>query len=131
MGSFCCLFIETPCFMKILNLALAAIFVLFAAVQYNDPDPIHWMALYLFVAGVCGFAAFGKYNKYVLWAGMAVCAVWLALTAHDFIDWIKMGEPSIVSEMKATEPHIELTREFLGVAICLVVLIWQAWRSQR
>jgi hypothetical protein len=117
--------------MKIANLILAVLFALFAAVQYNDPDPLHWMALYLFVAGVCGFAAFGKSNKYVLWAGIAVCAVWLAFTLHDFIDWVKMGEPSIVSEMKATEPHIELTREFLGVAVCLIALIWQVWRRKK
>jgi hypothetical protein len=114
--------------MKILHLTFAALFALFAAVQYNDPDPWHWMALYLFVAGVCGFAAFGKTSKYVLWLGLAVCAVWLALTAHDFVEWLRMGSPSIVSEMKATEPHIELTREFLGVAVCLAVLAWQAWR---
>ncbi|MBI1225055.1 MAG: hypothetical protein GC192_07430 [Bacteroidetes bacterium] len=117
--------------MKIFNLVLTTLFILFAAVQYNDPDPIHWMALYLFVAAVCGFAAFGKFNKYVLWVGIAICVVWLAFTTHDFIDWIRLGEPSIVSEMKATEPHVELTREFFGVLICLVVLIWQYWRSRK
>ncbi len=32
--------------MKILYWILAALFLLFAAVQYNDPDPIPWMLLY-------------------------------------------------------------------------------------
>ena len=124
-------FFERYSIMKIFNLVLAVLFVLFAAVQYNDPDPLHWAALYLFVAGVCGFAAFGRYNKYVLWAGIVVCLVWLAFTTHDFVEWIRAGSPSIVSEMKANEPHIELTREFLGVGICLVVLVWQAMRFRK
>lgn len=65
--------------MKILNLILTILFILFAAVQYNDPDPIHWMALYLFVAAVCGFAAFGKYNKYGSgWAWQFVQFGWLS-----------------------------------------------------
>lgn len=75
--------------MKTLNLILVGLFVLFAAVQWNDPDPVHWMALYLFVAGICGFAAFGKHNKYLLWAGIVVCTIWVAITAQDFVDWMK------------------------------------------
>jgi len=117
--------------MKYLTLLLAVVFLLFAAVQYNDPDPIHWIALYLYTAAICGFAAFGKFNKYALWAELAVTTVWVALTIPDFIDWIKMGEPNIAGQMKATEPYIEMTREFLGVLMCWFVVLWQLWRVRK
>ncbi|MEK7257963.1 MAG: transmembrane 220 family protein, partial [Bacteroidota bacterium] len=118
-------------FMKILNLVLAALFVLFAALQYNDPDPLRWAAMYVFVAGVCGFAAFGKYNKYVLWAGIAVCLVWLAVWLPEFLNWLDMGAPNIATSMKAETPYIEYTREFFGLLICLGVFGWQLLRAKK
>ena len=117
--------------MKYLNLFLSVVFLLFAVVQYNDPDPVHWMALYLYTAGVCGFAAFGKYNRIVLWAGLAVISAWVALTIPDFFDWMKMGRPNIAGQMKANEPYIELTREFFGVLMCWATVVWQLWSVRK
>jgi hypothetical protein len=108
--------------MKIVNLLLAALFLVFAWVQINDPDPWLWVALYVFMAGVFAFAAFGKKNKYVLLAGIAVCVIWTALLLPEFINWINMGMPTITGSMKAEEPHIEYTREFLGLFICIIAL---------
>ena len=39
--------------MKNLYLILGLLFVSFAAVQYNDPDPYIWAPYYLLVAGAC------------------------------------------------------------------------------
>ena len=44
-----------------------------------DPDPWAWMAIYLLVAYVCIFAAFGKYHRYVLWGIAGVTTVWMLL----------------------------------------------------
>jgi hypothetical protein len=113
---------------KIATLILCLLFVSFAAVQFNDPDPLPWMALYLYVAALFGLAAFGKFNRYTIWAGLAVCLIWMATLLPDFIHWLQMGAPSIVTEMKATQPHIELTREFLGLGVCLGALVWLRWK---
>ncbi|MEM6879545.1 MAG: transmembrane 220 family protein, partial [Bacteroidota bacterium] len=48
--------------------------------------------------------------------------IWGLIRVPDLVDWIRQGAPSIVEEMKAEAPHIELTREFLGIGICLLVL---------
>lgn len=117
--------------MKFINLLLGLIFILFAAVQYNDPDPLVWMAMYLAVAYVCIFAAFGKYHRYALWAILLVNSIWMLLCVPDFLEWIKMGSPNIASEMKATTPYIENTREFLGLFICWLVLIWHTFRQNK
>lgn len=117
--------------MKTLNLILAGLFLLFAAVQLNDPDPWGWVAMYAFVAGVCGFAAFEKVNRRVLWSGIAVALAWMAFLLPEFIDWVKMGAPNIATGMKAETPYVEFTREFLGLAICMGVLGWQLWRVRK
>ncbi len=115
--------------MKITNLIIAAVFILFAYFQLNDPDPFAWMVLYFFIAAVCVFSAYGRMHKYVLWAGIAGCLIWMGLLLPEFINWIKMGMPNIAGQMKAEEPHVEFTREFLGIGICLAVLIWQLKKS--
>ena len=44
--------------MRILNGILAIVMVLFAVVQYNDPDGVFWAAVYGVGAVWCGLAAF-------------------------------------------------------------------------
>lgn len=117
--------------MKVTNIVISLLFFLFAYFQYNDPDPWGWIALYSFIAVISAFAAFGKYNRYILWGGIGVIIITTAFLLPDFINWLKMGMPSITSSMKAEEPHIEYTREFLGLVLCLGVLIWQLWRIKK
>ncbi len=107
---------------RIQNLIVALIFLVFGLVQLNDPDPWLWVALYTFVAVVFTFAAFGKLNKYVLLGGIGLSLVWTLLLLPEFINWISMGMPTITGSMKAEEPHIEYTREFLGLFICAAAL---------
>ncbi len=117
--------------MKITNLILTALFILFAGFQLNDPDPYAWMALYFFVAVICLFAAYGRINKYLIWTGIAVCLIWMGALLPEFINWVKIGMPNIAGKMKAEEPHIEFTREFLGLGICLAVLFWQLKKQKK
>jgi hypothetical protein len=116
--------------MKIFNLLLTALFLVSAVLQLNDPDPVLWTILYLAIALICGFAAFGKYNRWVILVVMAGCIYELSTLMPAFIQWIRDGMPSITEEMKATTPYVELVREFLGVAISVIVLIFQYVRSR-
>ena len=116
--------------MKYFNLFLALLFALFAAVQLNDPDPWGWVALYGFVAVVSAFAAFGRYHPYLLYLGLGIVLIWMATLFPDFINWVKMGMPTITGSMKAESPHVELTREFLGLLLCALALGWH-WRGAK
>ena len=116
--------------MKIINIILTVLFILFAVVQINDPDPWMWVILYLYVALMTAFAAFGRYISNALWFGLVFCLFKLIRLLPDFISWIQQGMPSIVETMKAEIPYVELTREFLGSTICIVVLIYLKWRSR-
>ena len=49
--------------MKRFNQLFVFIFILFAVVQYNDPDPYLWVPIYLFPAVLCFLAAREKFYK--------------------------------------------------------------------
>ena len=117
--------------MKITNIILGILFFLFAIVQYNDPDPWLWIGLYSLVAIISLLAARGQYISWLILGGLAICLIWLFMLLPDFVNWIKEGMPSITGSMKAEEPHIELTREFLGLVICMAALIFHWVKSRK
>lgn len=104
------------------RIIIAVLFILFAAVQINDPDPWLWIALYAYIAVMAALGLFNVKTKIYVLAGMLICFIWLAILFPDFVRWIKMGMPSIVDQMKAEETHIELVREFLGLLLSIISL---------
>ncbi|MEP7257603.1 MAG: transmembrane 220 family protein [Flavitalea sp.] len=113
--------------MKIFNIIFCILFILFAALQYNDPDPYIWMPIYLYAAGICWLAFRGKYYPLASLAGVAIYAIYAVYLffARDGVeDWITEhhGE-DIAGTMKASTPWIEDTREFFGLVILIVVLL--------
>jgi hypothetical protein len=108
---------------RYLHLVVALLFALFAYWQLNDPDSWAWIAMYLSVAVVAGLAAFGRSSRPLIYIALAAAGIWLVFLIPDFIDWVQMGMPTITGSMKAEAPHIELTREFLGLAICSGTLL--------
>lgn len=116
--------------MKAFNLVLAILFLVFAIVQYNDPDPWLWIATYTFIAIISAMAAFGQYRKWMIGFGVGFCLIHFLFLLPDFVDWFSSGAESIVGSMKAEKPHIELTREFLGLGLCLLVLLFHRKQSK-
>ena len=113
--------------MKIFHLIFCIIFILFAALQYNDPDPYIWMPIYLYAALFCWLAFRGRYFPGYYLAGIAVYlayAAYLFFAADGVLDWInKHHAANIAGTMKAEKPWIEETREFFGLVILIVVLL--------
>lgn len=113
--------------MKILNIFFCIVFIFFAALQYNDPDPYVWMPIYLYAAGLCLLAARNKFYPRAYWLGILVysCyAVYKFFCQDGVLDWIRYhhGE-DIAATMQAEKPWIEETREFFGLVILIVVLL--------
>ena len=113
--------------MKAFNIVWSVLFVLFAALQYNDPDPILWIPIYLFTAVLCALAARGKYYPAVYLIGIAVYGAYAAYKVFDtdgVIDWISQHNAENIAEtMKAGKPWIEESREFFGLVILIIVLV--------
>ncbi len=113
--------------MKAFNLLFFILFVLFAALQYNDPDPYIWMPIYIFAAGLCWLAYRQNYFPKAYLAGIIVYslyAIYLFFTNDGVLDWFNKYEAeNLVQTMKAEKPWIEDTREFGGLLILIIVLL--------
>ena len=117
--------------MKIVSLILALLFFVSAAVQFNDPDPLFWICLYGVTGMIAVFAAFEKYNPWVILLAMAVCAFEGFRLFPGFWSWLNDGMPSITGAMQAESPYIEMVREFLGLLIALAALTFFYVRARK
>ena len=113
--------------MKFFNIFFSVVFILFAVVQYNDPDPFLWVPIYLYPALLCFLKFIQKpIPSLAYWAGFLVFGVYAIYKMFDtngIIDWVQFHNASnIVSTMKAEKPWIEESREFFGLVIILIVL---------
>ena len=112
--------------MKIFNILFGILFLVSAALQYNDPDPYIWIPIYLYASILCGLAAANKFYPIAYLLGIIVYAgyaLYLFFTADGVLDWIqKHNAENIAGSMKATKPWIEDTREFFGLLIIIIVL---------
>lgn len=113
--------------MRLFNIIFIGIFVLFAALQYNDPDPYIWMPIYLYAAFLCWQSIKKKYNPALFITGIAVYALYALYLLFDktgVLNWASQHEAENIAEtMKATKPWIEETREFFGLVILMSVLV--------
>jgi hypothetical protein len=122
--------------MKAINLLFAVLFVLSAALQYNDPDPYLWMPIYLLGAFICYEAARGIFRKPLYLVGLGfylAYAAYLFFDSNGVMSWMKEHDrESLVQSMKATKPWIEETREFLGLGLLIGMLLvnWLVWRPR-
>jgi len=117
--------------LKILNVILTLIFLLFAYWQLNDPDALTWVIIYLLVAGVSGYAIFKNIDRRILLFLVTMFLIYTLSYTPYIIDWIHHGMPSIADEMKASTPYIEYTREFFGLLISLCVIIYHYYFSYK
>ena len=112
--------------MKVFNIIFCFVFIVFAALQYNDPDPYVWIPIYMYTAVLCWLAARQRYFKKAYLLGIAVYtiyAIYKMFDANGLLDWIKLHHAeNIAGTMKAERPWIEETREFFGLVILIVVL---------
>jgi hypothetical protein len=112
-------------FQKNMYFFISGLFLLFAIVQWNDPDPLIWMIFYGVMSLIYILLALGKkFAFYLSVLMLTVSVVYMGFILPEIIKWIKDGMPSIVQSMKATIPTIEYTREFLGLLLCLIACIW-------
>jgi hypothetical protein len=121
--------------MKIFNIVFCIIFIIFAGLQYNDPDPYVWIPIYLYTAVLCALAANNKFYPTAYWIGIAVYGIYAVYKFFDtngVLDWVqKHNSQNIAETMKAETPWVEETREFFGLVILIVVLLINYFYSRK
>lgn len=113
--------------MKTFNVFFIIIFVSFAALQYNDPDPYIWIPIYLFAALLCTLALYRKYYPVLYVGGLIIYLFYAAYLFFDdtgVLNWVEEHDAeNLVQTMKASKPWIEQTREFGGLFVVIIALI--------
>lgn len=106
-------------------------FLFFASLQINDPDPVVWILIYGAMAVVCVMAAFKYYLRWLMIAQAFGYIIYCIILIPGVREW--MASPDLwllfddLSTMKYS--YIEESREFLGLIICLIVLTITWFRS--
>lgn len=108
-------------------------FIMFAILQVNDPDPAIWVSIYAVAAILSSLAAFGKYNLPIL----------IIMTLAAFIGGIYYF-PSSVSNWVIQEwqqadltmktPDMEEARESFGLLIIFVIMsiaVYVGWQKNK
>jgi len=119
--------------MKIVNFILAIMFLAFAFVQINDPDPAIWILIYGAMAVLAIMAMFEYYPKKFL---IGLVVLYLAYSIYYFPgvrEWLRHDNKSQLFDnvAKMEYRYIEESREFLGLMICVAVLIFYIVRSRK
>lgn len=108
--------------MKIVHLVLSVLFLVFALVQWNDPDALIWILVYLMIAAIAFLAFKGHYYFWFCLVITITLLVSSSFYAPDLIEWINDDMPNIADSMKASSPYIELVREFFGLLTALLTM---------
>jgi hypothetical protein len=121
--------------MKVFNLIFCFIFIFFAALQYNDPDPYVWIPIYMYSAILCWFAFRNKFYPKAYLIGIMIYtgyAIGLFFWKNGVWDWAtRHHAANIAGTMKAEQPWIEETREFFGLVILIVILLIDYFYSKK
>jgi len=119
--------------MKFLHSFLGLMFLAFAFLQFNDPDPVLWISIYSVMALLCLMAIFKVYNKIVIAILTVTYIVYCFFLWPGVAEWLAQENKGVLFDdvMKMEHLYIEESREFLGLVICLMVLAFYAFLSFR
>lgn len=110
---------------KTLAIIFGLLFILFAAFQYNDPDPEVWIPIYG-VAAVACFMAYAGVGHWWFFVAMAVLYAGAAI-----YQWPPKFEGFLFSEMGMRSMNIEMAREAGGLAVCAAVMLLLAFLMRK
>ena len=109
--------------MRILNYVLAVVFFAMAGLQFEDPDPVYWIAVYGGTALIALSKGLGRYSEF--WAAITIGGVvaGLIFAVPGVLNFIEFGSlDELAGAMTSTKPYVKSTREFSGLMVALIVL---------
>ena len=106
-------------------------FLAFAFVQINDPDPAIWILIYGAMAVMAVLAMFEYYPKKFLIGLTVLFVAYSVVYFPGVLEWLRQDNKSQLFDDVAKMEHlyVEEAREFLGLMICELVLIFYIVRS--
>ena len=109
---------------KVIHALFALCLLTFAALQFNDPDPVVWIIFYTLCAAVPILALLNRPTGAVFWITLLLCVINLGLYAGGAYNYyLHRNQEPLMQSMNPEKPYIEEAREFLGVLIALVLIV--------
>lgn len=108
---------------QIISIAFALLYLSFAVVQYNDPDPFVWIPIYLLAAGLPIWNIFRKVPPLVPVTAIILCIIWAVLLWPE--------EYQGLAGKMDSRPGVELARESLGLLVSAIGAGYVLLRSFR
>ena len=105
---------------RAIEFVFALLFLFGALFQYNDPDPLRWMAIYLAASVSCFLAGFNNIGWQFPAAVAAIALVWALIWARQAFPNVRVGEMFESWEMKNV--RVEEGREMYGLLIIFVAM---------
>ena len=111
---------------KIKNLILFILFVIFAVLQLNDPDGKLWFSIYFIVSLICLYNTFKAVPKSILILSIITLMSYSVFHFSLFIDYLNTeNKEEIFGEMVYDKPYLEGTREFIGLLLAALGIMYQ------
>lgn len=116
--------------MRVFQIVVLVVFVFGAALQYNDPDPVRWMAMYLAAAAVAALALRRHPATAPAAAVVGLVALIWSLTYLPAV--LRHGQVlSMFDEWEMRNEEVLQNREMFGLMIIAAVMAVLFWRSPR
>ena len=118
--------------MKLMDYGLAAMLAVIAGLQFNDPDPVYWVAVYGLAALVPLAQAFNGRAPFLAALTIGMIISGMIYASSGFFAFVAAGDyAAITGPMGRGARHVEPAREFLGLLIALLVVGYYALRWHR
>lgn len=107
----------------------ALLFFLGAAVQYNDPDPLRWIVVYVGATVACLLSVLGKLPRWLPVTVGAVALIWGLLLLPGVLG--NVGFFDLFQEVQMDSPEIEIGREAFGLLLIAGWMLVLSWPRRR
>ncbi len=109
--------------MKAIHFVFSALFLYFAYIQLNDPDPLYWIVIYTGTAAVALARGLGKSSKFWTTILIGAVAAGMIVATPGLVDFIAAGNIAAIGDMD-NAPYVEPAREFGGLLLALGLLLY-------
>ena len=114
---------------RLLNGAMALLFLFGAAVQYNDPDPLQWVAIYVAAAIACVLAMFNRLRWWIAAVVGTLALIWAITFVPVTFPNVRIAE--LFGAWEMANARVEEGREMYGLLIIAVYMAVLAVATRR